>query len=162
MKLYLVRHTTAVDSAASDAVRELTKEGRDEARVVGTALEALGVAPQALLSSPLVRARQTAEQIGAALGCGGEVILLSELENGPTTAALLRALKPHAAAHELVLVGHMPSLAEHMAEMLGARGAHGLEFGKGSVACLEFEHLRLGAGRLRWFMRQKQLRLVRA
>jgi hypothetical protein len=52
----------------------------------------------------------------------------------------------------------MPSLAEHLAAFIGAANGRGFPLGKGSVACVELEHLRAGSGHLRWLMRQKQLR----
>jgi phosphohistidine phosphatase len=67
MKLYLLRHATAADMAPSDAKRELTHEGREEARIAGEALAKLGVRPSHVLSSPLTRARQTAEIAAKAL-----------------------------------------------------------------------------------------------
>jgi phosphohistidine phosphatase SixA len=54
----------------------------------------------------------------------------------------------------------MPSLAEHLAALIGAESAHGLSLSKGGVACVEMESLRAGTGHLRWLMRQKQLREV--
>ena len=60
MKLYFLRHATATDLAPSDAERPLTAVGRDEARSAGSALARLGCECSHILSSPLVRARQTA------------------------------------------------------------------------------------------------------
>src|SRR5580698_564113 len=85
MKLYLLRHATAVDIASSDALRELTKEGREEARIAGAALAELGVKLSHFFSSPLVRARQTAEIAAKALKFPGKVEILDELENGSST-----------------------------------------------------------------------------
>ncbi len=159
MKLYLIRHATATDTAPSDAERRLTREGQAEARVVGAALARLGVKPDAIVSSPLLRARETAAIIAKELE-GGEVEVVEELENGPSTTALIRALKPFAQARELVLVGHMPSLAEHLAAFLGVKNTQGFPLGKGTAVCLELDLLREGAGQLRWWMRQKQLALL--
>jgi phosphohistidine phosphatase len=157
MKLYLLRHATAQDIAPSDAARELTQEGREEARIAGAALAKLGARTDHIFTSPLARARQTAELAGKALGFADEIVVLSELENGHTTASLLKALKPYAAVMELLLVGHMPDLAGHLAALLGADNAGNLALGKGSVACVELVALRAGTGRLRWLMRQRQL-----
>ena len=158
MKLYLLRHASASDIAASDAARELTNEGREEARIAGAALTELGAKPKHIFSSPLVRARQTAEIVAKALSFSGKVEILEELENGTTTGSLLKALKPCESANEILLVGHIPSLSDHLAALIGAKSAEGLPLGKGSVACVELEQLRIGAGQLRWLMRQKQLR----
>jgi phosphohistidine phosphatase len=158
MRLYLLRHATADDIASSDAERELTRAGTEEARFAGSALKEIGVKPKHIFSSPLVRARQTAEIVAKALGFAGKIEILDELENSTTTGSLLKALKSFGSANEILLVGHIPSLSEHLAALIGARSAEGLPLGKGSVACVELEQLRAGAGQLRWLMRQKQLR----
>jgi phosphohistidine phosphatase len=158
MKLYFLRHATAEDIAASDAKRELTKEGREEARVAGAALSKLGVKPGHVLSSPLVRALQTSELAAKAMRWDDDVLVLNELENGSTTAQLLRALRPYRDDNEIVLVGHMPSLSDHIAELIDADNPEALALGKGSIACVELEQLRAGNATLRWLMRQKQLR----
>ncbi len=160
MKLYLLRHGTASDVAPSDAERELTREGEEEAQIAGSALAELGVKPSHILSSPLARARQTAEIAARALETQGEVELVDELTNGTPTQTLLRTLKPYSSEHEILLVGHMPSLSEHLAALIGAKSGRGLPFGKGSVACVELDEVRTGRGQLRWLLRQKQLRCV--
>ncbi len=157
MKLYFLRHATAVDVASSDAARELTKEGREEARIAGAALAELGVKPAHIVSSPLVRARQTAEIAAKQLKFAGDVEILDELANDTSTAALLKALKSRGNTGELLLVGHMPSLSEHIAVLIDTESAGGLPLGKGGAACVELDRLHAGAGALRWLMRQKQL-----
>ena len=160
MKLYLVRHATAVDVAASDAERELTKDGRHEAKVDGKALVKLGVAVDQVLTSPLVRARQTAEIVAEALGLADKVAVLAELGNAHTTSALLRALGPWAKAQGLLLVGHMPSLADHLNLLIGAGVTANISFGKGTVGAVRLAQLRAGSGELHWFLRQKQIAAI--
>jgi phosphohistidine phosphatase len=160
MRLYLLRHATASDVAPSDAERKLTKEGEEESRIAGAALAGLGVKPRHVFSSPLARARQTAEIAARELKFSGPVEILEELLNDTSTPALLKALKSPGTASELLLVGHMPSLAEHIAALVGAKSAEGLPLGEGGVACIEMEQLRAGSGQLRWLMRQNQLGLI--
>jgi phosphohistidine phosphatase len=160
MKLYLLRHATAVDVALSDAERELTREGREEARIAGAALAELGVKLSHILTSPLVRARQTAEIVAKVLKFPRDVESLDELENSTPTPSLLKALKPLPSANEILLVGHMPSLSEHLAALIGAESAQAFPLGKASVACIELEHWRAATGQLRWLMRQKQLQEI--
>ena len=160
MRLYLLRHATATDVATSDDERELTQEGREEARVAGAALAKLGAKPSHILSSPLVRARQTAQIAAKALKFSKDIEVIDELENGISTAGLLKALQSHASDGPLLLIGHMPSLSEHLAAFIGSEHSQNLSMGKGSVACIEIEPLRSGAGQLLWLMRQEQLRLV--
>ena len=158
MRLYFLRHASASDVAPSDAERKLTKEGEEESRIAGAALAQLGVKPARIFSSPLARARQTAEIAARELKFTGPVEILDELLNDASTSVLLKALKSYGNADELLLVGHMPSLAEHVAGLIGAKTADGLPLGKGGAACVDLKSLRIGNGQLRWLMRQKQLR----
>ncbi|MGD0059866.1 MAG: phosphohistidine phosphatase SixA [Verrucomicrobiia bacterium] len=160
MRLYLLRHGTASDVAPSDAERKLTREGEEEAQIAGLALAELGVKPSCVLSSPLVRARQTAELAARAMKFRGEVESLDELTNGTSTPTLLKVLQSYSSPEEILLVGHMPSLSEHLAALIGSKNPQGLPLGKGSVACVDLDELRLGRGQLRWLLRQKQLRYI--
>ncbi len=160
MKLYFLRHATASDNAPSDAERKLTREGEEESRIAGAALVELGVAPGHILSSPLVRAVQTARLAAKAMDFRDEIEEIDELTNDSSTPDLLLALKPYSRDRELLLVGHMPSLAEHIAACIGVRDSGGLALGKGSVTCVEMKDLRIGQGSLRWLMRQKQLSVI--
>jgi len=160
MKLYFLRHATATDIAPSDAERALTGEGREEARIAGAALGALDAQPARMFTSPLVRAQQTARITAKELRFDREIIELDELKPGKTTAALFRALKPHQYEGDLLLVGHMPGLAEDVAALIGADRTESLALGKGGIACVETEQIKTGAGQLRWLMRQAQLRQI--
>ena len=77
-----------------------------------------------------MRARQTAEIVSEALKFQDDVELLDELANSASTASLLKALRPYALAGEILLVGHMPSLAEHLAVLIGAANGRGFPLGK--------------------------------
>lgn len=160
MKLYLLRHATASDMAPSDAARELTREGEEEAQIAGAALAELGVTPSHVLSSPLVRARQTAEIAAKALKVQRGVESVDELANGTPTQTLLRALKSYSSEDEILLVGHMPSLSEHLAALIGSKNPQGLPLGKACVACVDLDELRPGRGQIRWLLRQKNLRHI--
>ena len=155
MRLCLLRHTTAVDTAPRDAMRALTPAGEKEAQIAGAGLMALGIAPAAILSSPLLRARQTAEIVARTMKFSGVIRSLNELANDHSTTELLRALEPHRLADTILLVGHMPSLAEHIAELIAVTFVDG--FGKGSAALVELPELRLGAGQLVWRKRLEEL-----
>ena len=151
-----------MDIAPSDAARELTNQGQEEARIVGTALARLGVTPARFFTSPLVRARQTAELVANAIGFQGRIEPVNELLNSGSTEAVLRMLGRCGDASEVLLVGHMPSLAEHLAALIGAKDAEGLPLGKAGIACVLMDRLRLAGGQLRWKMGQNQLRVIAA
>jgi phosphohistidine phosphatase len=73
---------------------------------------------------------------------------------------LLKVLQSYSSPEEILLVGHMPSLSEHLAALIGSKNPQGLPLGKGSVACVDLDELRLGRGQLRWLLRQKHLRYI--
>jgi phosphohistidine phosphatase len=162
MKLYFVRHATPSDTAASDFARTLTPLGEDEARIVGAALLKLGVRPAHILTSPLVRARQTAEIIARTLVFERETESIDGLKNGSSTQSLLHLVNSYAEANEIILVGHMPGLAEHLSAITGSNSSERFPLGKGSVACVEIEKLSSGSGRLLSLFHQSELRRLAA
>lgn len=160
MKLYLVRHATAEAEASDDASRRLTPEGRDEARIVGRALHRLKLAPELILSSPLVRARETARLVAGELKPSPEYHETVALGLHGTLPAILQAVRRAGAPGSVILVGHMPSLAAHLAHLLGAPNPAPFEFSKGSVACVELDPPTARTASLRWFLRQRQLAVL--
>lgn len=105
MRLWLLRHGQAVERAASDAERELTEAGRLEVRQAARRLAGRPLA--AILASPYVRARQTAELVRDELGFGGAFLNAPWLtpESDPREALLhLEAYE----AKEILLVTHQP------------------------------------------------------
>jgi phosphohistidine phosphatase len=119
MRVTLIRHGEAGDDAPSDEQRALTEKGRADVRRVGRALARRGVRFDVVVSSPLVRAVQTAEILVAAMGERVRVTVSDSLvPEGPPAAAvaLLRAL---AQAKTIALVAHEPILSRLAGELLG-------------------------------------------
>jgi phosphohistidine phosphatase len=114
MELYLVRHAEAAPGEP-DELRTLTPEGREAARALGEQLAAEGVQVDAVLTSPLLRARETGEAIAAALECGSEPT--DELAFGATTESLRRAISGR--GETVVAVGHQPDCGRIAAELTG-------------------------------------------
>jgi phosphohistidine phosphatase len=114
MRLYLVRHAKAAPGKP-DELRELTSDGEERAREVGKKLAADGVHPDVILTSPLVRARQTADELGRALGTPVEVD--ERLAPGATAGGVREAV---AGRGEIVMtVGHQPDCGAIAAELTG-------------------------------------------
>jgi phosphohistidine phosphatase SixA len=155
MKIYLLRHATAEDIAPTDAKRPLNLRGELEAERVGKALPKLGVKPTHIFASPLLRAQQTAEIIARVLKHSGGVITLEELTNGTPTEMLVRALQTHVADGDPLLVGHMPSVAGHVGELIGKDKI--ASFSPAGLACVELPEWKLGAGKLVWMKQYRDL-----
>jgi phosphohistidine phosphatase len=122
MKLYVMRHGPAEDQSTSgrDADRALTQPGRDRVRSVAKALLEEREGPDAILSSPLVRALQTAEIVAASVKLTEGANLLTRRELEPAGAAInLVAELRGRAAKRVMIVGHEPDLSSLVGELLG-------------------------------------------
>jgi phosphohistidine phosphatase len=100
MRLYVVRHAEAAPGSP-DELRALTPEGHEQARALGRRLRAEGVAPDAVLSSPLLRARETARDLGL-----GEPEPSDRLAPGATVDDVRAAIAGR--GETVVVVGHQP------------------------------------------------------
>lgn len=164
MKLYLVRHGIAVDRLGgeikTDFDRPLTGEGCDETELVATGLRKLGVKPDLLVSSPLVRARQTAEIFGRVLDCREEIKICDALQPGGEIADLYKALAK-TRANEIMFFGHEPDMGELASKLLQGGAEFSLPFKKCGVCRIDVSHLPPpGAGVLKWFVTPKIARLI--
>jgi len=112
VRLYLVRHAHAAPGEPDD-LRALTPEGRRDARSLGELLAAEGVRPDAILSSPLLRARETAEELGRATGVSASAD--DRLGPGASTADVLEAIEDR--GETVIVVGHQPDCGRIAAEL---------------------------------------------
>lgn len=168
MVLYLMRHGIAVPreehSYLADAQRPLTEEGVSKTREVARGLAQLGISCDRIFSSPLLRARQTAEITAEILGLKDRMEEWPELGAGGSNEAVLDRL--HGAAHAkqvsaVLLVGHEPQLSELTSLLLSGSGGLSVDFKKAGVCCLQAgPGLKRGQAILRWLLTPKQLRLL--
>ena len=114
MRVYLVRHAQAAGGDPDD-LRPLTAEGRADARALGERLARDGVRADAVISSPLLRARETAAEIARALGCEPEAD--ERLAPGATAEAVRATVAGR--GDEVVVVGHQPDCGLIAAELTG-------------------------------------------
>ena len=143
MKLYFLRHADALEGA-DDAARPISPHGRKEALEVGRFLKRAGIEFDAAYSSPLVRAKETAEIV---LGiCGPTKLeLTAALLNETSEAQFDEWLKGIPDAKHVCLIGHAPSLAQRVRQLLGITATDALKLPKGALACLETENRRTAA-----------------
>ena len=163
MLLYLMRHGIAIDredpECPADAERYLTKKGMEKTREVALGLRALAIQPEAMLSSPFVRAVQTAEITAAAFGFSRDKIRQTDaLIFGHKPAELFRELA-RMRAKEVMCFGHAPHLDEIIAFVLGCRGTV-TSLKKSGVACLELEAMAPPRGSLLWLCTPRTLRAL--
>ena len=138
MELYLMRHGRAAEGSAweSDFARPLTEDGLEEMRRAGRGLAAAGVRFDLILSSPLDRARQTAEAVGAAQPAGVAIQEIDALAPGSSFADLALVLE-QARGGRILLVGHEPDMGRLAARLLGLPAGHTIPFPKGGVARID-------------------------
>jgi phosphohistidine phosphatase len=160
LEVYLIRHGLAAERGKDwpdDSKRPLTPEGLLSLRKEARALNKLEVTFDQIVSSPLVRTRQTADVFSEELKGHPEVVLSDALAPAGSPAAVMQEIGKHVRKARLALVGHEPNLGELAAELIGARTP--LEFKKGGICRVDFDVLPpKGIGRLRWFVTPKMLR----
>ncbi|MBI3746022.1 MAG: histidine phosphatase family protein [Chloroflexi bacterium] len=151
VELYLLRHADAGDPEAwpgDDADRPLSGRGRRQAEALATFLADRGFAPGAILSSPLARARQTADILGQRLGV--PVVIEARLADDLDAAGLEAILDDAGRPAAPVLVGHDPTFSSIAAELVGAPR---LAMKKGALARIDVSGSMVdGDAVLRWLI----------
>jgi len=159
-ELYLVRHAVAAergDAWPDDNKRPLTADGASRFGEVVDGLVWLGVGIDEIFSSPLVRAKQTADILSARLAERPSVKIVDELAPGHDPASVRAELARRSKRRRVAVVGHEPDLGELTAALIGASRA--LPFRKGGVCRIDVEGLGSArAGELIWFLPPKILR----
>ena len=137
MRIYLVRHSDAVDRVPSmpDAARYLSARGRVSFRGMARRFRDAGGRPTRILTSPFVRAVQTAEILSGALGYDGEVVVDPRLSPGFDLAMLSAVLDGCPREREIAFIGHEPDLGGILSLLLSL--PHGYAMRKGAIAALD-------------------------
>lgn len=155
MKIYLVRHAEAQSlghaGIEDDFERPLTDAGHAQARAVAAGLSRLGVRPSLLMTSPLLRARQTAEAMrGEWLSQAPAVRVCEALAPGGKRKELARSLRGLDPEAGVALVGHQPDLGQLAGWLIGSRKAR-IDFRKAGVAFIACDaEAKKGSGTLVW------------
>jgi phosphohistidine phosphatase len=151
IELYLVRHAIAEERGPrwpDDARRPLTARGIARFRDVVSGLRAAGLCVDVVLTSPLVRAHQTADLLARGLEPRPGVQVVEALAPGATPQAVMAAAR-RANRARVACVGHEPDLGEVAAHLVGA--SRPLVFRKGGVCRIDFDAPG-GQGELVWFV----------
>jgi phosphohistidine phosphatase len=150
VRVHLLRHAHAGDAfhwIGDDDLRPLTKKGRKQSERLGAFLEAHGVRPDVIVSSPLVRAQQTAEIVAATLDMTFKTD--RRLAKGFGKRELW-ALLDETGAREPMLVGHDPDFSTLLSYLIDSAG---VSMRKGALATVDlYTKLGDGEGTLRWLV----------
>ena len=165
MHLYLVRHGIAVPygtpGVSSDASRELTPVGTRKIRRNAQALAQLGVVIDEVWTSPIARARQTAEILAEELGLTSPVRAVDALQPDGEFSVVTGELQKHMEQAGIALVGHEPDLGQLASYLLTGVRSSNLRFKKGGVACIEIYDLNPPTrSQLRWLLTPKQMAAI--
>ena len=162
MEIYVVRHGIAIDredpKCPPDPERYLTEEGVEKTKRVAAGVAALSARADVLLSSPYVRAMQTAEIFATALDYPKQKIRQTDLLlPGAEPTLLFRELAKDKHHSTLFIFGHAPQLDDVIATALGSKH-HMTSLKKAGVALLELKRVSPPNGQLVWLATPKLLR----
>ena len=162
-QLYLIRHGVAEergDAWPDDSKRPLSEEGMERLQRSTRGLARLDVWIDLVLTSPLVRTRQTADLVASAFDPRPSIITVESLAPGGTYPSLVADLEKHARKTRVALVGHEPGIGELAARLIGSR--HSFEFKKGAVCRIDVDEIPpVGPGDLRWMLTPKVMAAIK-
>ena len=164
MTIYFLRHASAGQpkkgNPEKDAKRALDPDGIEQYRYIGSALAALDITVEALLSSPLKRATQTASLVGNEIGYDGKMQLEAALRPGAGFEDFRALLAKYAKCEAIMVVGHNPNLSEFLSLLISeGQSDSAVDLKKGAVARVE---MRGKSGTLEWLLTPKSVRTILA
>lgn len=162
MQLYLVRHAPAAPSSAifDDTARPLTRDGVARMRRSVKGLADFGLRLDEIWTSPLLRARQTADLLMAGIDSSVGVRVVNSLEPAGEFEALVQQLREFD-RENIALVGHEPYLGEFATLLITGQRTHALRFKKGGVGCIEVADFQNPIrGEFLWLLTPKQMAML--
>jgi phosphohistidine phosphatase len=166
MNLYLMRHADAGVSRENpvlDAKRGLVKEGKQQCMLMAGVLAGLRAQIDVIVSSPLKRARQTAQFVGTEVGFDGFVQTSEALAPGGDFAAFQQLLVQYSDREGVLVVGHNPNLHQFLARLMSGNGTppgNGtIRLRKGAVARID---LAKRPAQLQWLIDPRLARVAYA
>lgn len=155
MKIYFLRHGLAGERSEwkhDDAARPLTDEGIDKMKRIAATLAALDLGLGVIVTSPLVRAKQTAEIVAQTLNL--KLIEDARLAPGFNVEQLHALLLDHPDAEALMVVGHEPDFSDTISALIGGGR---IVCKKGGLALVELPNAQSRKGELVWLIPPKVL-----
>ncbi len=160
MRLYLLRHGDAIESPYyHDSQRPLSDLGQRQIQSVARFLQSSRAKIDLILSSPFVRARETADCVGKSSGT--DIVTSEHLLSGASDRELLKEINRHEVG-ALTLVGHEPQLSGLISLLTAGDQHFRVSMKKGSLACVEVKFpVKKGDGVLEWLLTQPYMELAR-
>ena len=164
MFIYFLRHGIAVQRGTAgypNDDRPLTDEGKEKMRKGARGIAALLDKIDIILTSPLIRAHDTAKIAAEALAADHKVEVCKELLPGSSAKKLILYLAKYKSLDHIMIVGHEPDLGFLASALLGSEDSV-IEFKKGAMCCIEVSGMPPhAAGTLHWHLQPKQLREIK-
>ncbi len=163
-QLYVMRHGIAVargdPNFADDTKRPLTPEGKKKLKGVSRGLFRLGLCVDSIISSPLIRASETAAIVAEVFAPGVTVKTSDFLRPGGSLQALLTSLAKQADHRRVLVIGHEPDLSDGVAKLIGNARAN-FQFKKGGCCRIDFEKFPpRPPGKLIWWLTPRVMRKI--
>jgi phosphohistidine phosphatase len=152
MRVYFLRHGKAenrMDWRGDDGARPLTAEGEKELRREASVLRAMDLELDVIVTSPLARARRTAEIVADELGLSGRLAEDTRLAHGFNVRRLEQLLAAHGPAQSVMVVGHEPDFSATVSELIGGGD---VVLKKGGLARVDVTAPVAGGGELVWLL----------
>ena len=153
MQLLLLRHADAVPSARTDDLRSLSEKGCQQSRRVARFCKERELQPDIILTSPFLRAEETAQIVAQELKC--ELVLSAFLASGMMPSAAMEELRAYLRFECVLLVGHEPDLSSLAGTLLGAGNPGALRMRKATLAGLAVDTLTPGGAHLEFLVPAK-------
>jgi phosphohistidine phosphatase len=164
MNLYLMRHAIAVESDENteDSQRPLTEKGRKRLGKIARNLVKLDLTFDLILTSPYLRARQTADVVADVLNLKAKQVLVSEnLAPLGLVDQLLEEINAHESIEFLLIVGHQPFLSQLIGMLVAGDASLSIEMKQAGLCRLSIENLIYGrCATLEWLMTPAQLTAI--
>jgi phosphohistidine phosphatase len=169
MNLYILRHGIASNPGEDglpnnlpDSERPLSTKGKQRLGDVAWAIRKMELDFDTVVSSPWLRARQTAQIVTEALGTRRKLILSDHLAGDGSPKALIEQVNGLHSPKDVLLVGHEPYLSRLIALLTTGGTTAAIDLRKGGLARLEVEELRYArCATFRWLLTPKQMSLMK-
>ena len=162
MNLYILRHGIAADRSSKypdDKLRPLTRKGIDRMRREAKGISAIGIAPDLIISSTLVRAVQTAEIVQQGLSAPSRLANSEALVPWAHPSQILQELSAdYASAGSVMVVGHEPHMSSLVSYILTGEISWLIDLKKGALCSIDLSPS--GRGQLLWALAPRQLRAL--
>jgi phosphohistidine phosphatase len=164
--LYVMRHGLAVARGSvrfsDDAQRPLVPEGKEKMREIAEGLKRMGFEVDWIVTSPLVRAVETAEIIAESLASSAPVDVCEAMRPGGSPEEVIAFLAKRPSHARVLVVGHEPDLSELAARLIGAGSHANLALKKGGCCMISFDEFPpRSPGQLEWWLTPRLLRKLR-